>query len=215
MARQATRIPEQTFDTTAEKILRAASKLMGDHGFDGTSAQAIADRASVNKALVFYHFGNKAKLFERVLEHLLEGMVGALEEAVDTVDPNATIEAALHHVLDAYIDYVERNPAYPRLIQQELAHKKGRHDLIGSYNVKNFNVIEKLLSPMKANNPLFAPDQLFVSIGGMVQHYFVSTPVLAPVLSRDKPMSTEALAARRAHVHWVVDAMIAAMQPAN
>ena len=195
---------------TPQRILAAATRLMSEHGYDGTSAQEVADAAGVNKALVFYYFRSKLNLFEQVLTHYLEGLHAALVAASEALDDDAPRSGCLHAILDAYIDFVEANPGYPRVIQLELAHADGRHDLIGRYNRRNFKVIEPYLK-FPREDPSRSPEQFFVSFGGMVLHYFVSAPVLAPVLSSKRPMSPTALEIRRQHIHWMVDAGLAAL----
>ncbi len=43
-------------------ILRAASRIFGERGFDGASVQNVADEAGVSKSLIHYHFHTKEKL---------------------------------------------------------------------------------------------------------------------------------------------------------
>lgn len=50
-------------DQRRDRILHAAQKLFADRGYDGTSAEAIAEEAGVAKGLVFHHFGSKAELY--------------------------------------------------------------------------------------------------------------------------------------------------------
>src|SRR4051812_45600286 len=42
---------------TREALVEAAFATLREEGFAGTTARAIAARANVNQALVFYHFG--------------------------------------------------------------------------------------------------------------------------------------------------------------
>ena len=49
--------------STRNIILAAARSLFAEKGFEGTSTQEIADRAGVNKRLVFYYFGSKEDLY--------------------------------------------------------------------------------------------------------------------------------------------------------
>jgi AcrR family transcriptional regulator len=51
---------------TRQRILEAARREFGVKGFDGARVGAIARRARVNKALIFYYFQSKEELF-RVL----------------------------------------------------------------------------------------------------------------------------------------------------
>jgi AcrR family transcriptional regulator len=48
---------------TRRSLLAAARELFATDGYDGTTVRAIAERAGVNQALLFRHFGNKEQLF--------------------------------------------------------------------------------------------------------------------------------------------------------
>jgi AcrR family transcriptional regulator len=52
---------------TRRALLTAARELFVTVGYDATTVRAIADRAGVNQALLFRHFGNKEALFAEVL----------------------------------------------------------------------------------------------------------------------------------------------------
>jgi TetR/AcrR family transcriptional repressor of mexJK operon len=51
-------------------ILDAATELFLSEGYLRTSMEAIADRAGVSKATLYTHFGNKAGLFEAIVDGL-------------------------------------------------------------------------------------------------------------------------------------------------
>jgi AcrR family transcriptional regulator len=48
---------------TAKRILEAAQVEFGDHGLEGTTVRAVAQRAGVDPALVIQHYGSKNDLF--------------------------------------------------------------------------------------------------------------------------------------------------------
>lgn len=48
---------------TAQRILHAAQVEFGEHGLEGTTVRAIAQRAGVDASLVIQHYGTKADLF--------------------------------------------------------------------------------------------------------------------------------------------------------
>src|SRR5437588_1622252 len=60
---------ERIYDAqrTRETILSAAEAVFAEHGFDGTSVDAIASRAGYNKSLLFQYFGDKLGLYSQVL----------------------------------------------------------------------------------------------------------------------------------------------------
>lgn len=51
----------------AERILRAATRLFAERGYEGTSVRAICDAAEANVNAVSYHFGGKKALYEAVI----------------------------------------------------------------------------------------------------------------------------------------------------
>ena len=48
---------------TSQRILQAAQVEFGEHGLEGTTVRAIAQRAGVDPSLVIQHYGSKADLF--------------------------------------------------------------------------------------------------------------------------------------------------------
>ena len=52
-----------------EQIIETTLQLFAEKGFEGTSIRDIAEKASVNVAMVNYYFGSKEKLFEKIIEH--------------------------------------------------------------------------------------------------------------------------------------------------
>ena len=54
---------------TRERIVGAASAIFADKGFAGARVDEIARRAGVNKAMLYYHVGDKQALYTAVLTH--------------------------------------------------------------------------------------------------------------------------------------------------
>jgi AcrR family transcriptional regulator len=68
----ATRVVHVTSQDTRERILQSATQLFSLRGFSSTSLSQVAERARVSKALIFWHFHNKANLFQVALERTLD-----------------------------------------------------------------------------------------------------------------------------------------------
>ena len=80
-------------DRTRQEILAAATAEFAAHGFGGARIEAIADRAGVNKKLIYYYFEGKDELFLAVLEQTYADIRAAerelhLEAAVMTFEPH-------------------------------------------------------------------------------------------------------------------------------
>ncbi len=63
--------PEGRKALTQARILEAAAGLFMTRGYERTSISAIAAQAGVSRAAIFWHFGNKAGLFEETCRRLL------------------------------------------------------------------------------------------------------------------------------------------------
>lgn len=59
--------PQELNVDTRIMLLRVAKTLFEEKGFAGTSVNEIAKVADVNKALVYYYFGNKDNILKEVL----------------------------------------------------------------------------------------------------------------------------------------------------
>ena len=57
-------------DDTRDKLLEAATREFEERGFDGARVDRIARRARANKAMIYYHFGDKRALYQAVLLRL-------------------------------------------------------------------------------------------------------------------------------------------------
>lgn len=59
-------------ETTKTELLRVARGLFGDHGYEATSIEDVAEAAGVTKGALYHHFESKRDLFQAVFEHLEE-----------------------------------------------------------------------------------------------------------------------------------------------
>ena len=65
-------------DSTALRIKESAKTTFLEKGYDGTTMQAIADGARVNKALVHYYFRSKDRLFLQIIKEELLRFQGTM-----------------------------------------------------------------------------------------------------------------------------------------
>jgi AcrR family transcriptional regulator len=70
---------------TAQQLVDAALETLKEDGFAGATSRAIARRAGVNQALVFYHFGSVDSLLLAALDRTSETRLAAYREALEDV----------------------------------------------------------------------------------------------------------------------------------
>jgi len=87
------------------RILDAAARLFGEHGFRQVSTGAIAAAADVSEGTVFHHFGSKEHLLFEVAERYGRGFANAMFAGVrpeeSLPDPDWTIRRAFAYVRDS------------------------------------------------------------------------------------------------------------------
>jgi TetR/AcrR family transcriptional regulator len=102
---------------TKATILDAALKEFAELGLAGARMDEIARVAGVNKALLYYYFESKEHLYEGVIEQMFVMMTDALRGALGTADgPREKLLA----FLDANFKVLAAQPAYARMLEQEL-----------------------------------------------------------------------------------------------
>jgi len=104
---------------TRDRILKAAEDLFADKGFKETTVRDIAGKATVNVALINYHFGSKEDLYKEILRERFAPLVSAIEAI--TADPTLKSMERLERLVDTYLDFVFENPTIPRLIVREMS----------------------------------------------------------------------------------------------
>lgn len=93
-------------DERREQLVQAGLELMKDTPFDQVSAIDVARAAGVSKGLVFHYFPTTSSLWEAILR-------AATTELLELVaqSPELPYEEQLSAGLDAFITYIERQPA--------------------------------------------------------------------------------------------------------
>jgi AcrR family transcriptional regulator len=99
-------------------ILGAAAREFAESGFAGARVDRIARRAGVNKAMLYYHVGNKSALYEAVL---LGWMDLLLAELGRRVPESGDAEEKLAALAGAFDALVRENPYYPQIMARELS----------------------------------------------------------------------------------------------
>ncbi len=101
-----------------DHILDAAALVFADNGFAGARVDDIAARAGVNKAMLYYHVGDKTALYTAVLLRNFVRVRTAIDEALAT---EGTARQRLEAVITALTRIVQSHPDHPRIVLREIA----------------------------------------------------------------------------------------------
>jgi AcrR family transcriptional regulator len=73
---------------TRGQLIEVATRLFAEHGYEGTSIEAVLSAAGVSRGALYHHFAGKEALFEAVVSAVSEQVTVELTEAVQgCVDP--------------------------------------------------------------------------------------------------------------------------------
>ena len=200
--------PASSKKERADQILIAADEVFGELGFSGVSVRDVAQRAGVNKALVFYYFGSKEALFEAVLDGYYSAHRQAFEHAFAG---DAPLRERLHTVLDVYLDFIDNNRRYPRLVQSVISGAPEHHALIERNLAALADFVKTALGDLAPADGPLAARHFFVTLSGAVINYFTYAPALVGIWGSD-PLSVDGIAERRAHLHWLVNTLLDALE---
>src|SRR4051794_40847677 len=104
-------------EASRSAILKAALAEFAQHGVAGARIDAIASAAGLNKALLYYYFGNKDGLYTAVLADFFQRLRLRITRALDT---NASSGERILLYARAHFDSVAESTHYARLFQGEM-----------------------------------------------------------------------------------------------
>ncbi|MBI5716533.1 MAG: TetR family transcriptional regulator [Burkholderiales bacterium] len=202
-ARAATGEPRaRDADRSQGEILEAATVEFAALGLGGARVDRIAERAGVNKRLIYYYFGSKEDLFLAVLERAYEGIRGEERKlSMSEVDPIEAIRRLIAFTWNYYLAH----PEFLTLLNSENLHR-ARH-LKKSAGIASMNspLVQMLAEVLERGHKagIFRagvdPVQLYISIAGLAYFYLGNCHTLSAVFARDL-LATKAKVERLSHM---------------
>jgi AcrR family transcriptional regulator len=106
-----------------EKLFAAAADEFAAHGFAGANVDRIARAARVNKAMIYYHFESKAKLYRLILCDMFHAVSERVRVVAGSDKPP---EDKIRGFVEAIATEAEARPHFPPIWFREVA-EGGRH----------------------------------------------------------------------------------------
>lgn len=104
----------ETNKTTEEKIIKIATEMFAQKGFDGTSIRDICKTADINISLISYYFGGKKELYEKIITNTTGKVINYMKSSMGfkgtppksfKLIPKKIKITLLFKALDLIIDY--------------------------------------------------------------------------------------------------------------
>jgi AcrR family transcriptional regulator len=103
---------------TIRCILDSAAKIFSESGFEGARMDEIAKQAKINKAMIYYHIGDKKALYAEVLHDIIGN---AAEHFISNLDGNKSPEQKLKYYINAVTQTMDKNPFLAPIMMREQA----------------------------------------------------------------------------------------------
>jgi AcrR family transcriptional regulator len=187
-------------------ILAAARDEFAEHGLGGARMDRIAERAKLNKRLIYYYFTSKDDLFLAVLEGTYAD-IRAAEMQLHLTD--LAPAQAIRRLTEFTWDYYLQHPEFITLLNTANLHQ-ARH-LTKSERVREMNspLIQTLGEILERGRigGVFRdgvdPMQLYISIAGLAYFYLSNNYTLSAIFGRNL-MTTKAHSERLSHMCDVI-----------
>lgn len=103
---------------TSEKILKTASELFAEKGYDGTIMDELCKRSGVNKASIYYYYKDKSNLYEVVLTRMFSKVA---EQVITAVSNYTTPLEKLKSFIETFAEETYQNKQMPAALMREIA----------------------------------------------------------------------------------------------
>jgi AcrR family transcriptional regulator len=193
-------------DRSQSTILAAARDEFAECGLGGARVDRIAERAGLNKRLIYYYFEDKESLFQAVLEQAYRDIrTEEMKLRLTDLEPAGAVRRLIEFTWDYYLAH----PEFITLLNSANLHK-ARH-LAESKRARELNspLVETLATVLERGRRDGSfrggvdPVQLYVSIAGLAYFYLSNSYTLSAIFGRDL-MSSKARSERLSHMTDVI-----------
>ena len=173
---------------TRDQVLKAALKHFANAGYAATSVQQIVSDAGVSKPALYYHFRDKAGLFEALVNHALDERLRLMREAAARGN---TFREQAREILIAVFEHSQKNRELTRIAFSTAYAAPGEIppglDFLNMCR-RNTDFIHSLIKQAQRSGELdrrFDSHDLAYSFFGHT-NFYVKAPVLIPGFRADR-----------------------------
>ncbi len=199
-------------DATRRRILDAATNEFAAKGLAGARVNEIAQRARINKRMLYHYFGGKEALWLAVLEaaHL---NIRSSEQKLDV--SRFAPKLAMQRLIEFNLEYVQSHPEFISLLLTENVHRARylRHSRkVRALHNSLLDVIGDLLARGRGAGVFrkgVDAAELYITIAALSFFYFSNIHTLSTIFGRNFDTAT----ARRKHRKHVVNVVLGFLRP--
>jgi AcrR family transcriptional regulator len=189
-------------DRSQQTILLAARDEFALYGLAGARVDRIAERADINKRLIYYYFKSKDDLFLAVLESTYADIRAAEQKLhLDEMDPVEAIRELVSFTWHYYLEHPEFISLLNSENQHNAAHLK-KSARIQEMNSPLVQMLDTVLERGRRKDLFRAgidPIQLYISIASICYFYLSNNQTLSTIFGRDL-RAPKAMAQRLSHM---------------
>ena len=115
-----------TRQDTRIAIFQAAATAFSSRGFDGVGVDDIAERAQVNKAMIYYHFADKLALYRAVVGDMLASLGST---ATTIAESDQSPPDKLNEFIANFVKHADARPWFPTMMLREISEGAPHLDL--------------------------------------------------------------------------------------
>jgi TetR/AcrR family transcriptional regulator len=187
---------------TRARILNVATREFANRGYEGAKTDDIADRARINKRMIYHYFSSKELLYLAVLESAYERARSAEQRLdLDRLEPLEALTRFVEFTFDSFV----RDRTFINLLATENRQRAKVLKKSAKVNTMNSPVIDaiaRIIARGKANRTIRAgldARQLWITIIGICYFFFSNIYTLSVIFDADMEAQAS-IAERRAHV---------------
>ena len=168
---------ESKRDKTIRRILNAAAKMFSEAGFAGARMDEIAKEAKINKAMIYYHIGDKKALYAKVLHDIIGN---AAEHFISNLDENQSPEQKLKYYINAVTRTMDQNPFLaPIMIREQASGGQNLPEIIARDFALIIGMVTNILEEGEKQGVFIktTPFTIYSLVTGGVMFYKGSYPV--------------------------------------
>ncbi len=174
-------------DSSKDRIIKAALEEFSNYGLNGARVDRIAQKAQINKAMIYYYFSSKENLYSEAVKAFFGSLINKIK---NSIDQSGSATDTLNNIADAYAEIFIKNSYIRPIMLRELANprsamiEKIAQILQESHLISEIRLIldegvkKGILRPVDLN-------QAIVSFVTMNIGYFIIAPVIDLILKID------------------------------